>query len=68
MPLIKQHVSPLTEIYSDEWRAYRRINKEGFNHYTVNVVVVVAELQQERWPLGSSSTVDDGLWQLWTLI
>ena len=32
------------------------------------LVVVVAELQQERWPLRSSSTVDDGLWQLWTLI
>ena len=36
MPLIKQHVSPLTEIHSDEWRAYRRISKEGFKHYTVN--------------------------------
>ncbi len=36
MPLIKQHVKPLTEIHSDEWRAYRRIKKEGFTHYTVN--------------------------------
>jgi hypothetical protein len=32
------------------------------------IVVVVAELQQERWPLRSTSTVDDGLWQLWKLI
>ena len=36
MPLIKQHVKQLTEIHSDEWRAYRRINKEGYSHYTVN--------------------------------
>ena len=34
----------------------------------VVVVVVVAELQQERRPLRSTSTVDDGLWQLWKLI
>jgi hypothetical protein len=29
--------------------------------------VVVAELQQERRPLRSTSTVDDGLWQLSTV-
>ena len=36
--------------------------------FTVVVVIVVAELQQERRPLRSTSTVDDGLWQLWKLI
>ena len=36
MPLIKQHVKAATEIHSDEWRAYRRISKEGYSHYTVN--------------------------------
>ena len=33
MPLIKQHINPLSEIHSDEWRAYGRIKKEGYTHF-----------------------------------
>ena len=34
--IIKEHVLPGTTIYSDCWKAYSPLNKEGFSHLTVN--------------------------------
>ena len=34
--IIKEHVLPGTTIYSDCWKAYSSLNKEGFSHLTVN--------------------------------
>jgi hypothetical protein len=51
--------SPSMKYFTKRIKEYRVV---------VVVVVVVAELQQERRPLRSTSTVDDGLWQLWKLI
>jgi hypothetical protein len=36
IPLIKQQVKEFSEINSDEWRAYRKLKKEGYSHFTVN--------------------------------
>ena len=34
--IIKECVQPGTTIYSDCWKAYARLNEEGFHHLTVN--------------------------------
>ena len=34
--IIKEHVLPGTTIFSDCWKAYSSLNKEGFSHLTVN--------------------------------
>ena len=37
LPIIRAHVAPGTEVHSDEWRAYSRINTlPGITHSTVN--------------------------------
>lgn len=36
MPLIKDGVVVSSQIYSDEWGAYRRLPKHGYSHTTVN--------------------------------
>ena len=35
VPLIKRYVEPGTRIYSDGWEAYRNLNAEGFEHFSV---------------------------------
>lgn len=36
LPLIRQHIAPESIIYSDCWKAYQNIDKEMYQHYTVN--------------------------------
>jgi transposase-like protein len=36
MPLIHQWIRPETTIISDCWKAYNKLNKEGYKHLTVN--------------------------------
>lgn len=37
LPIIQRHVQPGSLVYTDEWAAYRRIQRAlGFNHQTVN--------------------------------
>lgn len=36
IPIIKAHVLPGTSIWTDEWRAYTRLEDHGFFHSTVN--------------------------------
>jgi hypothetical protein len=36
IPLIKRHCIENSDIHSDEWRAYSKLNKNGFQHFTVN--------------------------------
>ena len=36
LPIIRQHIKPGSVIYSDEWRAYCRIQRMGYSHLTVN--------------------------------
>ena len=36
LPLIENNFWVGTEIVSDEWLAYRKLNRYGFKHYTVN--------------------------------
>ena len=36
LSIIKQHVAPGTEIWSDKWRAYNKLSSLGFEHKTVN--------------------------------
>lgn len=36
LPIIKQHIRPLSTIWSDEWSAYRCLDNEGYIHETVN--------------------------------
>ena len=35
LPLIKKHVALGARIFSDSWPAYRDLNDEGFEHFTV---------------------------------
>jgi transposase-like protein len=35
LPLIKKHVAPGSRIFSDGWQAYKTLNDEGFQHFTV---------------------------------
>lgn len=37
LPIIEQHIKPGTKVLSDEWRAYRKVNRiPGLTHGTVN--------------------------------
>ena len=36
LPIILKHVLPGTEIHTDEWRYYARLQRRGFQHHTVN--------------------------------
>ena len=36
IPIIKKHVLPGTIIISDCWKAYSKLEEEGFQHQTVN--------------------------------
>lgn len=36
IPHINKTVAPETIIYSDEWRAYKRLNKTAYSHTTIN--------------------------------
>ncbi|CAG0899595.1 unnamed protein product [Darwinula stevensoni] len=36
LPIIRQHIAPGTEIWSDEWAAYATLSHHGYNHKTVN--------------------------------
>ena len=36
MPIIHQYIAPGSTVYSDEWRAYSRLQQAGFTHQTVN--------------------------------
>ena len=36
IPLIKRSIKTGTDIHSDEWRAYNKINRHGYKHFTVN--------------------------------
>ena len=36
LPIILKHVLPGTEIHTDEWRSYARLQRRGFQHHTVN--------------------------------
>ena len=36
IPLIKRHCVTKSDIHSDEWRAYNKLNKHGYQHYKVN--------------------------------
>ena len=36
IPIIRKNILPGTEIVSDEWKAYKGLNKEGYIHYEVN--------------------------------
>jgi predicted ABC-class ATPase len=36
MPIILRNVKKGSQINSDEWRAYSRLNKHNYNHFTVN--------------------------------
>jgi hypothetical protein len=36
MPIIMKNMAKYSDIHSDEWRAYNKIRKNGFKHYTVN--------------------------------
>jgi hypothetical protein len=36
LPIIKRNAAPGSDIHSDEWRAYGKLNSMGYNHFTVN--------------------------------
>ena len=36
IPIIKRHVAPNTQIFSDGFSAYGNLNQEGFQHFVVN--------------------------------
>ena len=36
IPIIKRHVAPGSRIFSDCWAAYRGLNSEGYEHFTVS--------------------------------
>ena len=36
LPVIIANVIPGTEIHTDEWRSYARLNRRGYVHHTVN--------------------------------
>ena len=36
LPIIKRNVKCESDIHSDEWRAYSKLNQNGYQHYTVN--------------------------------
>ena len=36
LPVIITNVKPGTEIHTDEWRSYARLNRRGYVHHTVN--------------------------------
>eukprot|EP00731_Ephydatia_muelleri_P001467 Em0001g1467a len=36
LPVIIANVKPGTEIHTDEWRSYARLNRRGYVHHTVN--------------------------------
>jgi hypothetical protein len=40
IPLLKKFILPGTTVLSDCWAAYRRLNPEGFYHFTVSAILL----------------------------